>query len=266
MYCKALNKEFKNKLDMFAELKASKELIIDKKKSEIKTKDNSLRQHLNTSVKGIAEKDGFIYPVISNTNYLDSHDDVHLNGSMTKTVKEQANKVYYLADHKLMVDNIIATPKNVNMMLKTVNFSDLGKSYDKQTEILMFEIDKSSILHSKALNLINNQESLQNSIRMQYVNVDLAINSEEENFKEEYKVWKEVSPLIANIEQANESGYFFAVRELKIVKEGSMVLFGSNDATPIDQKEADLVTSVEEPLNSTQNINELLTQVKINLR
>ena len=267
MYCKALDKEFDNKAQMFSELKASKSVLIDKKKSEVKKKDNSLIHRLSNPAKGIAEKEGFVYPVISNTNYLDSHDDVHLNGSMTKTINEQSNKVYYLADHKLEVNNIIATPKNVNILLKTVNWADLLKSYEGQTQLMLFEINKQYLMHDKAIKMIEQKEALQNSIRMQYVTLDMAINSNDEAYKEEYKVWQEVYPQIANKDKADEAGYFFAVRELKIIKEGSMVLFGSNDATPIDQKEAVNDTSnYNEPSEDTQSINELLTNVKINLK
>jgi hypothetical protein len=39
--------------------------------------------------------------------------------------------------------------------------------------------------------------------------------------------------VIANKQAALDAGYFWAVAQAKIVKEGSAVLFGSNEATPI---------------------------------
>ena len=61
---------------------------------------------------------------------------------------------------------------------------------------------------------------------------------------------------IANKDKAIEQGYFWAVTEAKISKEGSMVLFGSNDVTQIieNKTEAEKITSEikEEPTQVTQ--------------
>ncbi len=266
MYCKELNKEFESKAKMFAELKANKKMLMLKKKSEVKTKQNSigLINGQSETIKAIPDMEkGFIYPVISNTNFLDSHGDVHLNGSMSKTAMEQTNKVFYLADHKMEVDSIIATPKNVDVMLKTIDWNSLGYDYDGKTEALIYKIDETKIMHEKALKLIRDKEPMQNSIRMQYVNIDLAVNDYDS--EEEYKVWSEVYPKLANKEVADEMGYFWAVRELKLVNEGSMVLFGSNSATPIDtQTEAANSTSNNEPSKDTQiSVTQMLQKVNV---
>lgn len=268
MYCKELNREFESKAKMFSELKANKKMLMLKKKSEVKTKRNSIGLINNKpdTVKALPDMEkGYTYPVISNTNFLDSHGDVHLNGSMSKTAMEQTNKVFYLADHKMEVDSIIATPKNVDVMLKEVTWNDLGYDYEGKTEALIYKIDESKIMHDKALKLIKEREPMQNSIRMQYVNLDLAVKSDDEEMKDEYKVWQEVYPKLANKEDADELGYFWAVRELKLVNEGSMVLFGSNSATPIDTKtEAVNDTSDAEPSKDTQiTVTQMLQKVNV---
>lgn len=268
MYCKALNKEFKNKKEMFAELKANKDILITKKKSEIKCKRLDLPAVIETksgAVKSlIKSENNKINAIISNTNYMDSHDDVHLNGSMSKTASEQYGKVYYVADHELRVDSIIATPKNVDMQVKVMDWSELGVNADGQTEVLMFGVDKDNIMHEKALKLIESKEPIQNSIRMQYVKIDLAINDNES--EQEFKTWNEVYPKLANKERADEQGYFWAVRELKIINEGSMVLFGSNDATPIkDNTEAVNDTSKNEPsiVDTHWDVREALQKIEV---
>jgi hypothetical protein len=48
---------------------------------------------------------------------------------------------------------------------------------------------------------------------------------------EEKENWDKYIGKVANVEQAEEEGYFWAVTEAKIV-EGSAVLFGSNRVTP----------------------------------
>ena len=72
--------------------------------------------------------------------------------------------------------------------------------------------------------------------------------------------------MIANKEEADRVGYFWAVTEAKIVKEGSMVLFGSNSVTPLLQKdiEPDAPTQEKEAATSTSKgslfFNSLLNQ------
>ena len=247
--CEELKKEFENKQDLFKALKSNKKLLTANKKAEYKTKSNTsvlgFMDMKSNTVKGIPDMDdNYIYPIISNTNYLDSHKDVHLNGSMTKTAKDQNKKVYYVADHKLEVDSVIATPKNVEVMLQKMTWKELGRNYEGDTEALIFKIAKTEIMHDKFMKMIEKGEPLQNSIRMMYVNLEMAINSDDEEYKEEFKVFNECYPKIANKADHEDLEYFWAVRELKLYMEGSAVLFGSNDATP---------TKNNEPSKDTQN-------------
>jgi hypothetical protein len=159
------------------------------------------------------------------------------------------------------VDSIIATPKNVELSIKETPFRNIGVDSDLSTQLLLFKIKNDKIIHSKAKQLIDEKEEIQNSIRMMYVKIDVAFNSTDEEYKEEYKNWNEVYPKLGNPEKAAEEGMFWIVRELKIVKEGSMVLFGSNDATPIENKEADIITSNDASLENTQEMSIKLQQL-----
>lgn len=238
MKCALLNKEFATKREMFLELQAQKSTLIAAKKAEIKMKDNKsvigFMDMKSGTVKAIPNMDdAYIYPIISNTNYLDNHKDVHLNKSMNKTAKNMNKKVYYVADHDLKIDSVIATPRNVEIMLETMTWKELGRNYEGETECLIFKIAKDKIIHDKFKQMIKDEEDLQNSIRMLYVDLDMAINSDDEDFKGEFKVFNEVYPKIANKDDFDDLNWFWAVRELKIYMEGSAVLFGSNDATPV---------------------------------
>tara|TARA_R110000772_G_scaffold125404_1_gene232113 strand:- start:3249 stop:4052 length:804 start_codon:yes stop_codon:yes gene_type:complete len=229
-----------SKDQLFKQLLDNKDLLIADKKKTSKTKNVCLGfyNEKTGAVKGLPNmEDDYIYPVISNTNYFDSHQDVHLNGSMNKTAKDQNRKVYYVADHNLSVDAVIATPKNVEVMMTTVKWSDLGFKYEGETEALIFKIAKNKIIHEKFLKMVNAGDDLQNSIRMEYVNIAIGINSTDEEYKDEKKVYDEVFNQVANKESMSEVGFCWAVRELKLKMEGSAVLFGSNDATPIQSKD-----------------------------
>jgi hypothetical protein len=70
---------------------------------------------------------------------------------------------------------------------------------------------------------------------MQYVNFVTCIDDKRPEYKVEKANWDKYYKMIANKADADLMGYFWAVLELKIRDEGSMVVKGSNDATPILQ-------------------------------
>ena len=270
------NKSFSTKEDLFSELKKNESKLIDLKKSQVyKSHEKGQFSFLNLSkgldsIKGIdGAKDNFIYPIISTTNYMDSHKDVHFNGSMTKTAKEQNGKVKYILDHELKFDSVVAWEKDVNMLIAKIDWSVVGKNYLGQTEALVFEISKDSIIRKDVLKAIENKSSeFQNSIRMIYVTIKLGLNSNSKENASNKAYYDSRINEIVNKEVAQEDGYFWGVEELKIYKEGSLVTAGgSNDATGIYHKEFEAVidTSIE-PSNDTRKnkIKYLTDNFKIN--
>jgi len=257
--CEILNKDFACRKSMLKELVSNKEQIINLKKATIKNSSGVSLKFFDTD-KGEATKevkgleDGFIYPVISNTNYIDSHKDVHLNGSMTKTINEQQGKVHYIVNHDLSIGKVIAYPKDVEMLLKSVSWKDLGKKMEGNTEVLLFKTKLYDYSNDDARKVIENKLPAENSIRMQYLKIEMGVMDRDEDFKEENTIWDKYIGQVANRKEAEKDGYAFFVKELKIVQEGSMVLLGSNDATPILHKEIEPLkdTQTTEPTQVTQ--------------
>lgn len=236
IYCKELKKEFSSKDELFKELVKNESKIADLKKASIKETDNlSIFAIKDTdSLKALSfVKDGFVYPIINTTNYYDSHGDVHFPNLWNKSLKDKAKKIFYVLEHELELDSVIAFPNDVNAFVKTVLWSDLGQPYNGSTQALVFEIPKSKIRIEKVAELFDEQVSFENSVRMRYINVNLAINSTSSDYEKQYALWKARIDQVANKEIAIEDGYMWCVDEASIEKEGSLVLFGSNDATPV---------------------------------
>ena len=256
-------KEFATQKELFAELRKNEKSIIAIKKAESQESykkgyqfDGFLtRTDGDASKTGPHMKEGFIYPIINTTKYMDSHNDVHFDGIWSKSIKDQAGKLFYVTNHKVEVETIIAWPSDVNAMVKSVPWSFVGKDYEGNTEALIFEIDKTKIVHAKAMEIISEKRPVQNSVRMRYVRIKLAMNSNEPADKE-YKAYYDARiNEIANKDQVAELGYFWGVEEAKIETEGSMVIRGSNDATPIRQKDEAADSTSEhkdEPVETTQ--------------
>lgn len=262
-------KTFATKTELFKELRKNVKSIIDIKKSGIYKSNEKLDLTFgfipgdayekiaddNVIKVGPHMKEGFVYPIINTTRYMDMHDDVHFDGIWDKSVKEQAGKLYYVADHKIQVDTIIAWPSDVSAMVKAIPWSFVGKNYPGNTEALIYEIDKNNIVHDVAKKIISDKRPVQNSVRMMYMNIKMGMDSGAPEDKE-YKVYYDSKiDSIANNEVAREKGYFFGVEEAKIIKEGSMVILGSNDATSVRQKyqSSDDTEKIIEPDLSTQN-------------
>ena len=265
IYCKALNEQFNTKADMYAALKERKDEIISLKKAVVKTTDEIPHKLKKTeATKSLIpakelEYGDYVYPVINTTNYMDSHDDVHIPGIWNKSVKEQAGRTHLLINHDLSIGKVISYPSQVEPMVKVMKWSDLGANIEGQTEALIFKAKLTHKSNKDAFNIYKDGEPVQHSVRMQYVKMELAIN--DKNSEEEFEAWEKYYPMIANKDRADEQGYFFAVTEAKIFKEGSMVLSGSNEMTPtLYDIEPEQSTQKNEPRTSTQDTIEYLKQ------
>lgn len=239
LYNKVLNKEFATKEEMTDALVENKKLLIDAKKSELKTKVCDF--HIVPSKDGEADKTllgdaskiefgSTIYAVINTTNWLDSHEDVHAKSIWNKSAKEQNGKTYFVCDHKLDVTKVIATPDDVNILLKELDWSELGVDLKGKTTALIFETKLQEYANESYVKLIKAGKRLQHSIRMRYIDVALCVNDKKHDA--EYKNWVAFIGEVANRKEAEELGYFYYIKEAAIAMEGSAVVFGSNSATP----------------------------------
>lgn len=143
-------------------------------------------------------------------------------------------------------------------------WKQLGFSYDGKTEALIFESTIERERNEFMLKQYSKGWVKNHSVGMRYVNIELAINSEAEWNKEEKAIWDEFYPIIANKEVADERGYFWVVKEAKII-EGSAVVMGSNSATPTlenkDLQEPSKDTLENEPSKDTQKHEEQLKKL-----
>lgn len=138
------NKSFETKKEMFKWLQSNQDNLIALKKAAIKRSEGvslELPNKDSNALKGIdGLKEGFVYPIINTTNFMDSHNDVHLPKIWNKSVKEQQGKVFYVTDHDLKVASVIAFPKDVKMSVQKLDWSDISKGEGGSTEALMFEV------------------------------------------------------------------------------------------------------------------------------
>lgn len=254
------NKKFETKEELFKALKENKAELIATKKMQTKEADaffyvvlNDVPQTANKSEVNKEENVNQIKVemVINTTNLMDSHSDVHLKGIWNKSAKEQKN-VYLLQEHKMTFDHIISD--NVDVSVKEYKWNDLGYNFKGTTEALTFKATIDKNRNPFMFEQYSKGYVKEHSVGMRYVKLELALNSKAKYDIEEKEVWDKYIDQVANKEQAEEQGFFWAVSEAKIV-EGSAVVKGSNFATPTISVEAvkDTPTEIkEEPTQVTQ--------------
>lgn len=257
------NREFSCKEEMYLALAKNAEAIISLKKSQVyKAHEKGQAVNIFDRAPDLAFKASFstseknIYPVISTTNYRDSHKDVHFNGCFGKTCTEQQGKVMYALDHKMEWDSVISWPKDTGMFISALDWGLVGKNYAGQTEGLVFDINKAKIVRRDVLQSIEEKRAeFENSIRMVYYKIKFGANSQEKSLAAEKAYYDSKIDMIANKADVEEDGYFWGVEELGIYREGSLVVAGgSNDATRIILGEAAQSTLLSDPPQSSQPI------------
>lgn len=270
IYCKELNKEFESKSDLFKALVENESFIIDAKKSQVYksfekglqvvSDQKTIEKAFNDAEKGIKFDSDYYYFVVNSANYLDSHNDMHVDGNWNKSVKDQNGKVYLVWHHDFSkTENIIAFPEDIEMITSKVAWSLLGKSYEGETYSLIYKVKKDKIVNENVSKWLKEGRKLQLSVRMQYIKLETAFNSDDEDYSKQTENFNKYYPLIANKDEFKEIEYFFIVKEAKNVMESSLLPFGSNSATAeISQTEnkseaEEIITSEqEEPSIDTQ--------------
>jgi hypothetical protein len=273
IYCKELDKSFETKEQMFKELMLNKDFIIKEKTSNIlKSCEKGLSVVANQDAifkaletnKALKLDSDYYYFVVNSSNILDSHRDLHVKGNWDKSVKEQQGKVYLVFDHKLKRNEIIAMKEDITMFTAEIPFSLIGKNYEGDTYALIYKVAKNRIVNKEAKEWLNDGYSLEASVRMQYVKIELAVNTNDTDSVKEKETFDKYIDVIANKNEFKDLDYFWVVKEAKNVQESSLVMFGSNSATGTIQEnktEADVITSEKtEPSDDTQTT-EMLKQL-----
>lgn len=228
---------------MFFALKANVDKIIAVKKAAIKdsepvsfafreSKDDVSKAAPASVIKEVKNGDT-LFAVINTTNWFDSHGDVHLDGIWDVSVQQQQGKVYYAINHDLKIGSIISYPNEVEMTVKSMNWTDLGQQYEGKTQALIYAFQLTDKSNRDAKKAIKAGVPLQNSVRMQYNDMVLCVDSTAKGLEQERMNFYTYLPVIANKEEVMAAGYYWGIKVAKIVKEGSAVLEGSNRATPI---------------------------------
>lgn len=258
--------KYTDKAELFRFMKENKSLLIAEKKAIVKCADaiSHIEGYVNekgdvvkaepTTSADLLKKDSIkVKVVINTTNLMDSHSDVHMKGIWKKSVKEQKT-VYLLQEHQMKFENVITDI--VKASVKEYGWEELGFNFKGTTEALVFDAEINKDRNPFMFEQYAKGYVKEHSVGMRYVNLEMAVNSEEKYYAEEKAIWDKYINEVANKEEAEQRGYFWAVTEAKIV-EGSAVVKGSNYATPtISVKENTIepteVTQTEDKEDSRQ--------------
>lgn len=235
--------DFNTRKELFDWLVANKSLLVAQKKAQMKCADAVVFQPELLVSKADAtkeegedsgmeepnqEKDLLAKVVINTTNIIDSHMDMHLDGLWVKSLKEN-KMIMHLQEHEMKFSKVISDGSDLKAYSKSYSWKELGYDYEGDTEALVFESkikkDRNEFMHEQyRKGYVKNH-----SVGMRYVQLVMCIN--DKDYGAEFEAWEKYYPIAVNKEVADNHGYFWVVKEAKVI-EGSAVLCGSNYATP----------------------------------
>lgn len=229
--------------DLFAYLVKNKEDLIEAKKSTAKFADATLflPAPIDKVDADVVKASGYLYEngeeslkrtIVANTyNWLDSHDDVHLEGVFSDSISKKAasGRIQpHLYDHNFSMLSKVGRP--ISYSERTISWRALGIGKTGTTQALILESEVLRSYNERIFNEYKDDQVDQHSVAMRYIKLALAVN-DEDNYPNEYKVWKDVINKLGNRAEAEKRGYFWAVSEAALI-ETSAVLAGSNELTP----------------------------------
>lgn len=227
--------KFDDKKKLFKWLVENKKELITFKRATIKHTDIidvpdalSIIKSLNTSHTDDLDSGIITRSLIGNTyNWLDRHDDVHIDAIFTKSISENWQNVFHLHDHLQMLSAKVGQP--IKIYEKVVAWKDLGVNIPGTTTILVMDSSIQKDMNPAIFTQYLTKQVTQHSVGMYYVKLELAVNDPE--MKAEYAVFSKHISSIGNMQKALDQGYFWAIYEAKL-HEISAVLQGSNELTP----------------------------------
>jgi len=266
--------EFANKKELFDFLVKNEARIIADKKATIKYADavtfgffSTKEGEENKANKPITEDvdEIKVKPVINTTNLMDTHDDVHIPGLWAKSLKENKD-IYHDQEHRGEFASTISDYEDLKAYTQTFTWKELGQKWEGETQALVFESTVKRDRNEFMFRQYKQARVKQHSVGMRYVKIALAVN-DKANYPEAYKVWQKYIDEIANKEDAERQGYFFAVTEAKVI-EGSAVKRGSNHVTPTldNNMKSEPSEDTLEPLQDTHKTSEEIKNVFKNFK
>lgn len=262
---------YADKKELFKFLKTNKDRLEAQKKFTMKTGDgipfnniiydgkNKAVNKANTPILMLPDEYK-VQPVINTTNFVDSHMDGHLPGIWDKSLKEN-RMIMHLQEHNRGFAYIISDGDDLKAYVKDITWKELGFDYKGTTQALLFD----SVLKRAGQKPRNEYMTEQyakayvrnHSVGMQYIKMVLCINQpDDEYYGAEFEAWEKYAPQMVNQEYLNEKGFFWAIKEAKVI-EGSAVPIGSNIATPTldNNLKREPSNHSQKPLQDTSKIN-----------
>ena len=246
--------KFETDKELFAFLRLKGDDLIYQKKSTFKKAD-AFSSPTITFVGGVSKTQKAdssnpneikVRAIINTTMIMDSHKDVHIDGLWAKSLKEN-KRIKHLQEHEMKFDKVISDKEDLNAFTKTYDWKELGYDVEGKTQALVFD----STIKSNRNNFMFKEYSDGNvdnhSVGMYYVNVKMAMNSDDEDDAEYKATYDKYIDKIANKEDVERNKFFFAILEAKAI-EGSAVVSGSNQITPT------LSTSKNNPAEGSDDI------------
>jgi len=240
--------EILSKDDLIQLKRTDKKTLFKEKSSKIKFTDGLVHGVLKPSKVGssskevkskaadphqsLADKDTLDVKIVCNTAWLcDSHMDVLTDTCYDKSISMKGITIPHIADHNQSSTAHVGDVTRIYTAKIAIDLLGKVSEENKHITALVMESTVRKDYNADVYKFYKNGKINQHSIGLKYEELSLAIDSSDEEDKEEKAVWDEAFPNVLNKELVKERGYFWLVKEIDII-ENSCVLFGANSLTP----------------------------------
>lgn len=242
-------KFFPTQKALFDFLVGEKQTILAQKKAMIKRADACIFPVTRTEQIALAEKAlkvtysndkeaGLLQRTILTNTYwwMDTLSDVHIGRTeehdkavFTESIKNRAHKVFPIDQHNWNLDGKIG--RTIELYEAPVSWRALGVGKTGMTEGLFAVAEISKKKNERRYEEYLADEIDQHSVGMRYLDIELAVN-DQDNYPKEFKVFQKYIGKIGNRSLVEGQGYFFAINEAALF-EYSCVIAGANELTPV---------------------------------
>lgn len=199
-------------------------------RSIVKSNNVEIKANVQSNILNYQDADSIDVSVVANTsNWIDYQLDLILPGAPKKSIQENKGFIPHIKNHSRNINDRVAIVKDIYEKMMPVRELGIDIDIDGMVSALIFESEVIKNFDEKVFWQYVHKQVNQHSISLQYI--DIRVCLDDENRTQEYENYKKYIKEALNPEVAEESGFFWAIPEYRLI-ENSAVLFAAHKLTP----------------------------------
>ena len=143
------------------------------------------------------------------------------------------------------------------MFTAKISWNMLGKDYEGETYSLIYKVKKDKIVNKEAKEWLEQGHELEASVRMQYVKIETAFNSDDTNYSKQKETYQTYYQQIANKDDFEEIYDRIKERYNEIIAELGLDISLEEDFKEIKEEIMNIDINTLTPVEALMKLNEI---------